>query len=117
MVEQLAQARLKRPQSLHFVVVPRLMTGFWRRHMSRTCDGYFRFEAPDVWPLQSHYEPLLIFVCLPYVSHSPRLPERSKILDQLRRVMSKDGVQEIRGSRQRDILRELWNDARKICPL
>jgi hypothetical protein len=39
-VEQLGKARLKRPESLHLVVVPRLMTGCWRRHLSRETDGY-----------------------------------------------------------------------------
>ncbi len=29
-VEQLGRARLKRPESMHIVVVPRVMTGWWR---------------------------------------------------------------------------------------
>jgi hypothetical protein len=41
-VEQLGKARHKRPTSLHSVVVPRIMTGRWRRHMTRECDCYFR---------------------------------------------------------------------------
>jgi hypothetical protein len=36
-VEQLGKARHKRPECLHIVLVPRLMTGYWRRAMIREC--------------------------------------------------------------------------------
>jgi hypothetical protein len=38
-VEQLGFARLKRPEAMHMIVVPRLMTGRWRRHLTRGTDG------------------------------------------------------------------------------
>ena len=34
-VERLSIAKHKRPNSLHLVVVPRLMTGRWRKHLGR----------------------------------------------------------------------------------
>eukprot|EP00978_Attheya_sp_CCMP212_P005518 scaffold12392_cov31-Attheya_sp.AAC.1 len=46
-VEQLGFARLKRPQSMHIIVVPRLMTGRWRRHMSQGTDFYFKVDWDD----------------------------------------------------------------------
>jgi hypothetical protein len=36
-----------------------------------------------VWPLKEHYEPLLIFVCLPYSSSAPRLAEKNLLLEEL----------------------------------
>jgi hypothetical protein len=65
-VEQLGKARLKRPQAMHLIVVPRLMTGRWRRHLTRGLDFNFRVEWEDVWPIKEQFEPLLIFVCFPY---------------------------------------------------
>jgi hypothetical protein len=59
-VEQLGKARLKRPGSMHLVVVPRMMTGRWRRLMIRGTDAYFRLGWKDVWPLGVHMEPSLI---------------------------------------------------------
>jgi hypothetical protein len=50
-VEQLGKARLKRPQSVHVVVFPRLMTGRWQRHLTRGSDFYFRVDWNDVCPL------------------------------------------------------------------
>jgi hypothetical protein len=34
-VEQLGKVIMKRPEGMHLVVVPRLMTGRWRRHLGR----------------------------------------------------------------------------------
>lgn len=34
-VEQLGKARHKRPHCMHLVIVPRLMTGRWRRSLTR----------------------------------------------------------------------------------
>jgi hypothetical protein len=74
-VEQLGRARLKRPQSLHIIVVPRLMTGRWQRHLSRGTDFYLKIDWDNLWPLATHHEPVLMFVCLPYISHRPNLAE------------------------------------------
>jgi hypothetical protein len=43
-VEQLGIARLKRTESMHFIVVAGLMTGRWRRHLTRGTDFYFRVD-------------------------------------------------------------------------
>jgi hypothetical protein len=64
-VKQLGQARIKRPESAHLIIVPRLMTGRWRQHLGRGSDGYFKIQdSPDIWDLLAQFEPLLIFVCL-----------------------------------------------------
>jgi hypothetical protein len=81
-VEQLGRARLKRPESMHIVVVPRTMTGRWRRHMTRGTDFYFKMDWEGVWPLSEQYEPLLIFVCLPFESHSPGHEKREQLLEE-----------------------------------
>ena len=37
-VEQLGRACLKRPEAMHLIVVPRVMSGQWRRHLTRGSD-------------------------------------------------------------------------------
>ena len=55
-----------RPSNLHIiVVVPCLMTGRWRRHMTWECDCYFRIPAGSTLKRgKTQYGPLLIFICL-----------------------------------------------------
>jgi hypothetical protein len=82
-VEQLGKARHKRPHVLHMVAVPRLMTGRWRRHLTRESDFYFRVPVGcPLWPA-AMFEPLLIFVCLPFVSHRPWLHGHRNALETL----------------------------------
>jgi hypothetical protein len=52
-VEQLGKAGMKRSETMHIIVVPRLMTGRWRRHLGRGNDGYFKLDCPFVWDLKS----------------------------------------------------------------
>jgi hypothetical protein len=81
-VEQLGQARQKQPESMHLVVVPRMMMGGWRRHMTRGSNLYFRVDWPKVGPLKGHIEHLLIFICLPHRSSLPRLQERDSLFEE-----------------------------------
>jgi hypothetical protein len=75
---------MKTPESMHIIIVHTLMTGRWRSHLGRGTDGYFKIgSCKDVWEISAQFEPLLIFVCLPYVSHIPRLEEREKLLAEL----------------------------------
>jgi hypothetical protein len=116
-VEQLGRARLKRPESMHIVVVPRVMTGRWRRHMTRGSDFYFKMDWEGVWPLSEQFEPLLIFACLPYLSHSPKLEEKEKLLEEFRRLMLRERLPEIPEVQRRDLLRKLLKRARALQPL
>jgi hypothetical protein len=116
-VEQLGRARLKRPQSLHIVVVPRLMTGRWRRHLSRGTDFYLKIDWNDLWPLATHHEPVLMFVCLPYESHRPNFRRVNELLDRFRGTMLKDSLSEISSRGRRDFLCQLLVDSRALCSL
>lgn len=116
-VEQLGRARLKRPESMHLILVPRLMTGHWRRLLARGSDFYFRIDWKGVWDLSTHFEPLLVFVCLPYRSCSPKHGERDKLLDELRGKLLGPSMSETCPVRQRSILRKLLFRARALCPV
>jgi hypothetical protein len=114
-VEQLGKAQLKRPHSMHLVVVPRLMTGRWRRHLTRGSDFYFRVEWEDVWPIKKQFEPLLIFVCFPYQSASPQSDRKGRY--KFRRPLLREDVSALPGAHRRRLLRELFQSARQLCPL
>jgi hypothetical protein len=75
-VGKLGRTRLVRPESMHMVVIPHLMTGWWRRHMARGTDFYFKIDWSNVRELEDQFKPLLIFVCLPYKSCSPNWKEK-----------------------------------------
>jgi hypothetical protein len=91
-MEQLAHARHKRPEGLHIVVVPQLMTGRWRWLMIRRTDVYARLLSYGVWPLGQHCEPLLIFIALPFRSWEPEHQHRAGFLERFQRVMLVEGL-------------------------
>ena len=90
-VEQLTKCRHKRPSSMHLVVTPRLSTGKWRRQLTRHSDCYFVLRDVPMWPKEMH-EPLMIFICLPFLSHQPRLSDRETMLENFRGGLSEPGV-------------------------
>jgi hypothetical protein len=116
-VEQLGFARMKRPEAMHIILVPRLMTGRWRRHLTRACDGYIKIDDPAVWDLDSQFEPLLVFFCLPFCSHDPKLSERRDIVDRLQQIVPKPDVLPFSSCARRNLLRKLLIEARGLCPL
>jgi hypothetical protein len=117
-VEQLGKARLKRPEALHLIILPRLMTGRWQRHLSRGTDGYFKIKkCPDTWYIDVQFEPLLICVCLPYVSSNPRNQDRKQLLDELHGHLPGKDMLEISSGHRGSLLRELLESARTICPM
>jgi hypothetical protein len=117
-VKQLGNARMKRPEALHLIVVPRLMTGRWGRHLGRGTDGYFKIkDCPDTWDLSVQFEPILIFVCMPYVSPNPRLVKRKQLLDEFQGSLPGKDMPEISAGRRGNLLRKLLESARELCPL
>ena len=116
-VEQLGRARLKRPESMHIVVVPRVMTGRWRRHLTRGSDVYLRIDWAGVWSIDTHFEPLLLFVCLPYRSDAPNLARQKELLDDFQRLMLRPELRDSPDERKGNLLRQLLFRARNLCPL
>jgi hypothetical protein len=113
-VEQLGFICLKRPNSMHIIVIPRLMTGQWRHHLNRGTDGYAKLDDSEVWNLSQHHEPLLIYLCLPFCSNVPKFQERRRILDRVSRTVSERTVPPTRTGQRRDILCQLLCDARQV---
>ena len=93
--ELVDKARIRHPESMHFVLIPRLLTGMWRRLMTKRTGVYLKIDWPQVWPLCIHYEPLLIFICFPF-SINKRFSERLYTLHQeFQGVLQKARVQQV----------------------
>ncbi len=117
-VEQLSITRHKRSASFHLVVVPRLMTGCWRKHLARATDFEFQLVNDQLWSLESQFEPLLVFVGLPLVAHRPEFEQSEKLLGGLERLLQGPRMQEeAHQSWFRDSLRELWASSWELCPV
>lgn len=71
-LEELRRARLKRQESYHVWMCPRLMTPRFRRAMYKVMDFVTEVPAGSIegWPKTCH-EPLIIGLTFPFLSHSP----------------------------------------------
>jgi hypothetical protein len=104
-VDQLGEARHKRPYGTHVVVVPRLMTGRWRKKMSKEADIMIEIPAgTSFWPSSMH-EPLILFICLPLCRYQPWSFRGTKYMADLGRELRE--VWKNVPERGRDLLCEL----------
>ena len=63
-IEQLRLAHLKRKDSTHIVICPRLLTAEWLKQFNKAVDLYIEIPAGCYcWPTNM-YEPLILGVCL-----------------------------------------------------
>jgi hypothetical protein len=114
-VEQLGEARHKRPQCTHIVIVPRLMTGSWRKGMMKESDIELTIPVgTEVWGKNQH-EPLLMYICFPLCRHPPwslkKTGYMAEFCGELRRVW------EAMPRRARSLLRELFVRTRLLQSL
>ena len=116
-VERLGTARHKRPNSLHLVVVPRLMTGYWRKALLKVADCYCRVDSKFLWDMDLQFEPLLIFFCLPFLPHRPDFEKRASDCEGLRGILLAEGVPEADSPVSGDLLRQLLRRARKVSDM
>jgi len=82
-IEQLRQARMKRQESMHVFVVPRLMSQEWRRNVIKAAD--LRFDVPvghPCWPTNMH-EPLTVAVVFPFLSRAPWELRKTRLMVEM----------------------------------
>jgi hypothetical protein len=86
-LEELRKARIKRQDSLHVVVIPRLLKPEWFRQLYKTCD--LVFDVPpgaDCWPTNM-YEPVVFGIVFPFLSRAPWQLRRTPKMFQVARTM------------------------------
>ncbi len=70
-VEQLCLARLKRPDTTHIIIIPRLLTSRWRKPLSKTADVVLTLPLGGLYWGVSQHDPLLLAVCFPSLRTEP----------------------------------------------
>jgi hypothetical protein len=80
-----------------------------RRFRDKSCDG--------IWTLSAQFEPILIYVCLPFKSHHPRLEERWKLLGEFQEASQGRHLSKVSARERGGILRQLLESARELSPL
>jgi hypothetical protein len=116
-VEELRRARLKRQDSTHVFVCPRLMTPYWRRQLHKVADFVFEIlcnALPVEWAATNH-EPLIVGIVFPFVPHRPwqlrNTPKFRAVARQLRSVWKKNPGD------ARSFLRKFRLFTRSLCTL
>ena len=114
-VEELRIARHTHQESMHIVVIPRLMTPLWRKQLTKAADIMLSLPpGHPAWP-SDMFEPLTIAILFPFVSHRPWQLRRCEKLLGLAESLSK--VWKTSASAEGPVLRELRNFQRRLVSL
>jgi hypothetical protein len=109
----LGQSILKRSNSVHVVVIPRLMTALWRKVLEKTCDVSFTVPVGTVvWGSEEH-EPLVLTIALPLSRDPPWRHKRADSTVDCEAEMH--GVWKADFARSGSLLRELVDGAWKVA--
>jgi len=114
-VEWLALSIHKRSASTHIVVVPRLMTAWWRKILNKAADLIVTIPTGvRVWGIDQH-EPLMCAICLPLSRNEPwrhkGTPRTTRVLCTLSELWKNDF------ERGRGVLCQLLGEARDLAAL
>ena len=111
-MEQLRIARLKRQESIHVILCPKLSTPEWQRQVYKAADCIFSISpGPDFWPANKH-ETLLVAVCFPFLNRPPwQLKGTPKMLSMGRKLSSLFEKKEMDG---RSVLRKFLLDIKRL---
>jgi hypothetical protein len=114
-IEQLRIARVKRQDSSHIFVCPRLMTPEWLKQVHKACDIVISVPLGSPgWPTNM-FEPLLLGICFPFLRFDPwQLKGTPKVVAQAKQLCAVPlaGVLD-----QRPLLRELWTVCHKLIDM
>jgi hypothetical protein len=111
------KSRLKRPNSMHTVLIPRIATGQWRRIMSRRTDCYLKIDWEPAWSTNQHFEPLLMFIALPHFADRPFGNRKAKLLEKFQGVLQKCRLPSTPNPHKGNLLREFLASTREVPPL
>lgn len=88
-LEEMRKALIKRQDSTHVFLCPRLLTPEWRRQLAKVADVFFFMEAGvDVWPLDM-FEPLTFGFVFPFLSVKPWQRRGTPKMRSMARVLPK----------------------------
>ena len=115
MLEELRKARHRRTTSTHLILIPRLLTPMWLKHLNKVSDIVLSIPAGHhAWPAEMH-EPLTIGIVFPLLRCNPWQLRRSPVLLELERKLRE--VWKAEPSTERPFLLKLWQLPRKLAGL
>jgi hypothetical protein len=95
-IEELRKARIKRQDSMHVIVIPRLLKPEWFRQLYKAADLVFDVPPGAHCWTKCMYEPLIIGVVFPYLRNPPwqlRLtPKMCSLERDMRRMWKEPGM-------------------------
>ena len=111
-LSEMRKARIKRQQSTHIVVCPRLCSSLWARHLYKAADIVFEIPAGrSFWGSDLH-EPLLIGILFPFLSVKPwqlrSTPKMFSVARKVRGLCQDDEVD------LRNLLRKFWDQCHRL---
>jgi len=93
-MEELRKARLKRRDSTHLVVIPKLMTPLWLKQMHKACDIVFPIKPTHPFWNSNMFEPFMMGIIFPFIPHRPwqlrRTPKLLSVARELCRVQAEN---------------------------
>jgi len=114
-LEEVRKARLKRRESTHIIIIPRLCTTMWLKQLYKAADIVLYLPCNNTnWP-SSMYEPLVIGILFPYSRFFPwQFKGTPRLLSRRREMQSLLQKGEVDPG---DLLCEFFNSTRKISTL
>ena len=111
-LSEMHTARIKRQQSTHIVVCPRLRSSLWVRHLYKSADIVFEISAGrSFWESDLHV-PLLIGILFPFLSAKPwqlrSTPKMFSVARKLRSLCQDDEVD------LQNLLRKFWDQCHRL---
>ena len=115
MLEEVRKVRHCRTASTHLILIPKLLTPMWQKHLNKVSDIVLSIPAGHlVWPDEMH-EPLTIGIIFPSIRCNLWRLCRSPVLLELERKLRE--VWKTKSGSERPLLLELWHLPRKLAGL
>ena len=114
-IEQLRKARLKRRDSTHLVVIPRVVTPLWLKQLYKTCDLVLFIPPKYEFWNSDMFEPLTLAFVFPFLNRFPwQLRSTPKLLASRREMQS---LLQTDHMDPRDILRKFFSSTSRLPSL
>ena len=115
MLEELRKARHRRTESTHIILIPRLMSPMWQKHVNKVSDIVLSLPAGhSAWPADMH-EPLTLGIVFPFLRFRPWQLCRAPLLLDLERKLRE--VWKTKQGTEGPFLCKLWNLPRELASL
>ena len=115
LLEELRKARIKRQQSTHIFICPRLLTSEWLKQLHKVSDIVFEIPPTESYWSNLMFEPLKIGICFPFYNRKPwQLRSTPKMFEMGRKMRQMSQVKTLdRG----DILRKFFVECQRLSSM